>query len=306
VSLLRVVTNGYMKVLNSPIYILLFTLGLITNLSLNCYAQNEDEQEEEEEEFNLITDSPLTIDLNDDEEEEDDSKKKKKKKKNVYYGLKTKKGYTKSGFGNNVKVEIFHYLKEYQEPDPYVRDVFWYDFKRKQVRNSKSIDKENAGILHGPYKVIQGEQVVEEGIFYIGTKHGRWTNYAKYYDYFILTKKEKYFKGWPKESQVSFYDDNGEKLKEVIPIEYGEREGNYFYFHDNGLIAVQGEFQNDRKVGKWTEYYKFRRRRKREVQYATDPYNEEFKPYILREWDKDGNLIYDREEKMKRLSSSRY
>jgi hypothetical protein len=284
------------------------TILLVFTMAINsAYAQlpekEKDEDGEKKDDFSLITDTPLTIDLEKEDEEEDDSKKKKKRKKNVYYGLKTKKGYTKSGFGNNVKIEIFHYLKEFKEPDPYVRDIFWYDFKKRQIRNSKGYDKENSGILHGPYKVIQGEQVIEEGIFYIGTKHGRWTRMGKYYDYYVLVDKKKYYQGWPKESRVTYYDKDRTKLKEVIPVEFEKKEGNYFYFHPNGLVAVQGEFENDQKVGKWTEFYQFNRRRKREVQYPDDPYNQEFSPFIIKEWDEKGNLIYDREEKLKRLSS---
>jgi len=28
------------------------------------------------------------------------------------------------------------------------------------------------------------------------------------------------------------------KLKEIIPIEYGERDGYYYLFHENGQVAV--------------------------------------------------------------------
>lgn len=267
-------------------------------------ASEEEAVFEEEEEFNLITDTPLTIDLKAEEEEEEEEEDEKKRKKNVYYGLKTKKGYTKAGFGNRITLEIFHYLKDYVEPDPYVRDIYWYDFKSRRVRISGKIDKEYAGILHGPYKKMVNEEVVEEGIFFKGTKHGRWMSYGKMYDYYIVTDKEKYYKGWPKESKVTYYDDNGEKLKEVIPVEYGIKNGNYFYFHENGLVGVQGEFRNDVKVGKWVEYYEFRRRRKREIQYRMDPYNEDFVPFIIREWDQSGEVIYDKEARERRLSSN--
>ncbi|MGK7395151.1 MAG: toxin-antitoxin system YwqK family antitoxin [Candidatus Cyclobacteriaceae bacterium M3_2C_046] len=287
---------------------LFFYPALSQNIPENPENEKEEETEDvfQEEELDPITDTPLTIDLYDERDEEDDEEdedKKKKKKKNVFFGLKTKKGYTKSGFGNKVKIEIFHYLKNYIEPDPYVRDIYWYDFKDKRIRVSGKIDKKYGGILHGPYKVIQNEQVVEEGIFYIGTKHGRWTRHGKMYDYYVLIDKQKYFKGWPKESKVSYYDRERKKLKEVIPVEYGNKEGNYFYFHENGLVAVQGEFRNDTKVGKWVEYYQFRRRRKREIQYRNDPYNDQFEPFISKEWDEQGNLIYDKEALERRLSS---
>jgi antitoxin component YwqK of YwqJK toxin-antitoxin module len=282
---------------------MLFLFLLATPMTL--MGQNkEGDQKTDKEGFNIFSDTPLTIDLESEEEVlEEKEEKKKKRKKNVYFGQKTRKGFTKSGFGNNVKIELFHYLKDYVEPDPYIRDIFWYDFKARRIKISGKMDPKNAGILHGPYKVIQNEQIIEEGVFYQGTKHGRWTRYTKMYDYYILADKKKYTKGWPRESQITYYDKDRAKIKEVIPIEFGKKEGYYFYFHENGLLAVQGEFKNDEKVGRWVEYYEYRRQRKKEVQYRNDPYNNAFEPYIIKEWDKTGTVIYDKEEQDKKISS---
>jgi antitoxin component YwqK of YwqJK toxin-antitoxin module len=248
--------------------------------------------------FNSET-TPLTIDLEAEDEDKPEPKK-KKRKKNVYYDLKTKKGFVKTGFGNDVVIEVFNFLKEYEDPDPYVRDIYWLDLKKGVLKKSASVDKANAGILHGPYRKMIGNQILEEGIFYKGTKHGRWMTYNKN-DF--LMNKQKYYKGWPKESLVSYYDKERKKLKEVVPIEYGRMEGNYYYFHDNGELAVKGEFKRGEKVGVWSEYYKYRRKRKREIQYKKDPYEKNFIPYIVTEWDEKGDLIYDRESETKRLSS---
>ena len=286
----------------SHFLLLFFSISLFPMLSFGQTEKNK-EEEKIENPSDIFSDAPLTIDLDEEEIIEPKEEKKKKKKKNVYYGLKTRKGFTKAGFGNNVKIEIFNYLKEYEKPDPYVRDIYWFDFKTKRIRISGKIDPKFAGILHGPYKVIQNDQVIEEGVFYKGTKHGRWTQYGKMYDYFVLTDKKKYSKGWPRESKVSYYDKDRTKLKEVIPVEYGKKEGNYFYFHENGLPAVQGEYSNDQKVGRWVEYYEYRRQRKREVQYRSDPYNNDFKPFIVKEWDQTGAVIYDKEEQDKKLTS---
>jgi antitoxin component YwqK of YwqJK toxin-antitoxin module len=257
-----------------------------------------------EDGFDFFSDAPLTIDLDsDDEEMEQREEKKKKRKRNVFFDLKTRKGFTKSGYGNNVKIEMFHYLREYVEPDPYVRDIFWYDFKGSRIRIGGKVDPRNSGILHGPYKVIQNDQVVEEGVFYKGTKHGRWTQYGRMFDYYVLTDKRKFTRGWPRESQITYYDNDKTRLKEVVPIEYGKKEGYYFYFHENGLLAVQGEYKNDQKVGRWVEFYEYRRQRKREVQYRTDPYNNDFNPYIVKEWDRTGVVIYDKEEQDRKLTS---
>src|SRR5690606_41234712 len=69
-----------------------------------------------------------------------------------------------------------------------------------------------------------------------------------------------YFRGWPKESVVSYYDLERTKMKEITPIEFGEKDGYYFRFFENGQIAIMGEYQWDQKIGDWTEYYPNRRR----------------------------------------------
>ncbi len=234
--------------------------------------------------------APLTVELEDNDP--DVELKKKKRKKNVFYGMKTKKGYVKTGFGNNQVIELFNYLRDFDAPDPYVRDIYWYDFKKDQLKKSSGVTPETGWILHGPYKKMLDDQVIEEGIFFMGTKHGRWTTFSRND---ILMNKEKYYKGWPKESLVSYHDNGRKKLKEVIPIEFGEKEGNYFYFHDNGEMAISGEFHHGEKVNVWREYYKYRRKKKREIQYKKSAFEKNFQPYIIKEWDENGELIYDKE-----------
>ncbi|MGB3849528.1 MAG: hypothetical protein WA958_06135 [Tunicatimonas sp.] len=241
------------------------------------------------------TQVPLTVNLEADEEKEDeekDKKKKKKQKKNVYFGLKTKKGFSRKGAGERAELELFRYLKSYQEPDPYVRDVYWYDTKRKQIRTTHNINKKKALILHGPYKKITEDgEVLEQGMFYKGTKHGRWTRYSRKE---ILLDKEKYTHGWPRESEITYYDeDQRAKVKEVIPVEYGQEEGYYFYFHPGGRVAVEGEYQEGKKVGLWTEYYDFEKRAKKQIKYPDDPYDEKTKPHIAKEWNPQGQVVYD-------------
>lgn len=237
---------------------------------------------------------PLTINLEEEEEEEEKEtkKKKKKRKRNVYYGVKTKKGFTKSGYGGQMVIEQFHYLKKFEKPDPYVRDVYWYDKKRKQIRTTHNIKEDKALILHGPYKkTTEDGEVLAEGVFYKGTKHGRWTYYNKKN---ILMDKEKYSKGWPRDSEITYYDkDKRENLKEVIPVEYGEKEGYYFFFHKSGRVAVEGEYQLGKKVGIWTEYYDYEGRAKKQIKYPDDPYDEEIRPYTMKEWNPQGQVVYE-------------
>lgn len=245
--------------------------------------------------FTVDYDTPLTIDLDAEEEEADSlsNKKAKKPKKNVFYGIKTKKGFSKTGFGNNVVVEQFHYLKVFEQPDPYVRDVFWYDFKKKKITNSRSFDPDNAAILHGPYKKMLGEQVLEEGIFYKGVRHGRWMRYNRND---ILQAKEKFYKGWAKESQVTYWDREKTKLKEVIPVQFGEKEGYYYAFHENGMLAAMGEYHFDHKIGLWREFYPEKNRRKKEVLYSEYAFEKVLEPVVTKEWNRKGVQIYDREK----------
>ncbi len=244
--------------------------------------------------FTLINKSPLTINMEHEIElskEAKDARKKKeeRRKKKVFYGLKTKKGFTRRGRGEKTELEIFHYLKEPVPVDPYVPEIYWYDFTRKKIRNTGKVEDKRGVILHGPYKRIVGEQVVEEGIFYKGAKHGRWTRYD---GHDILMEKVKYYHGWPKDSKVKYYDDKQTKLKEVIPMVYGKKNGIYYYFHENGAVAVRGEYKEDVKVGKWTEYYPFMSRKKKEIQYPNDPYDVSYHPFISKEWDRRNRLVY--------------
>ena len=264
--------------------IIFFIFFLGSLYSGKIYAQ-------EEEKFTSIT-PPLTVELEKNEEDETFTAKTKKKKKNVYYGLKTKKGFTTTGRGEREDLILFNYLKEPQQTDRYVRDIYWYDLERNQIK-SRGFDPQKGVLLHGPYVVRRNDVTIEEGIFYIGTKHGRWIRKTAQD---ILIDKEKYYKGWPKESRVKFYDPSTRtRIQEIIPIEYGQKEGNYYYFFEDGSRAVTGEYQYDERVGKWTSYYKNRRgRRKREIQYRKDPDNDKFVPYIVKEWNSAGKVIYDR------------
>ncbi len=256
-----------------------------------CLAQ---EEESVQSLFETKYDSPLTINLDEEVEEEEEVTKKKKKKKNkkVFFGIKTKRGFTKTGYANRQIVELFHYLKDkdYAGPDPYVQNFYWYDFKKKRIVNSTRVDREYAGVLHGHYVKKMDEQVLEEGFYYKGTKHGRWVEYNRHD---ILMDKKNFWKGWPKESLMSYYDFDKTKLKEVIPVHYGEKSGNYYAFHESGVIAVTGEYKFGHKVGVWREYYD-NQRIKREVIYPEDPFDFETSPIITKEWSKDGRLLYDR------------
>ncbi|MEM6734918.1 MAG: hypothetical protein AAF620_02495 [Bacteroidota bacterium] len=267
----------------------LFVIGCLFLFGIPISAQDESL----ESLFKVDYDTPLTLDLEAEEKVESGidpvKHKKKKKKKNVFFGMKTRKGFTRTIRGQEILWEQFHVLKEYQGPPEYARDFYWFDMRKRVIKNSLKVDQKVAAVLHGPYRKLLGEQVVEEGWYFKGMKHRRWVRFNRHD---ILQDKTYWWKGWPQESRLAYYDFEKTKLKEVIPVHYGEKNGEYWAFHENGTIAVKGEYKFGHRIGLWREYYDGRRI-KREVVYPEDPFNFEFNPYILREWDRKGSLIYD-------------
>jgi antitoxin component YwqK of YwqJK toxin-antitoxin module len=269
--------------------LLIVFLGLC---SMPLMAQDEPKQEEQR----FTIDTPASLDFQKEEEPINTTKKKKPKKK-VFYGVKTKKAFTRKGFGDRVTYEIFYYLKKPEKPQTFARDFYLYDYDRREIRKTSTFDPAKGVLLHGPYKKKQGTLLLEEGIFYKGTKHGRWMKYNRDS---TLTDKEKYFKGWPKESVVTYYDPLvRKKMKEITPIEYGEKEGYYYAFHENGTMAVSGEFKWDQKVGDWTEYYQTGKRKKI-ITYSKEPFDKSIRPFIRAEWNEKGKEIYRNNKMIKR------
>ncbi|MFN3402870.1 MAG: toxin-antitoxin system YwqK family antitoxin [Cytophagaceae bacterium] len=221
-----------------------------------------------------------------------DKSKKKKVKKRVFYGMKCRKGFTKVGAGQKVTIETFWTLKKWQDPNPYVKEIYVFDTRKKKVLKLNVINPKDQPfykILHGPYKRETGGEVVEEGVFYIGTKHARWEQYGKEG---ILIDKTKYYKGWPKESKITYYDAELTKIKEVKPMEFGKLNGDYYYFNEKGQPMVYGKYIDGIKAGIWVEYYEHVYKRKNETKYPDSPYkDEQFEPYIITAWDDQGNLL---------------
>jgi antitoxin component YwqK of YwqJK toxin-antitoxin module len=233
-------------------------------------------------------DTPVNLDF-EKEEEPISTRKNKKPKKKVFYGVKTKKAFTRKGTGDRVVYELFYYLKKSERPQTFVRDIYWYDYTRREIRKTSTFDPSKGVLLHGPYERRQGDVVIQTGIFYKGTRHGRWMEYNRDS---TLRDKDRYYHGWPKESLVTYYDPHERKrMKEMLPIEYGEKEGYYYRFHANGNLAVQGEYKWDEKVGDWTEYYE-NGKRKKVITYSKEPFDELERPYVKMEWNDKGKEIY--------------
>ena len=233
-------------------------------------------------------DTPVTLNMDEEEPVDVVKKKDKKLKRNTFYGIKTKKGFTRLGSGEALTLEIFNFLKEPVEPDNLVRDIYYYDYKQKMIRKGSSYSPKEGALLHGPYKKVLNDQVLDSGVFYFGLKHGTWMYHDKND---VLLDKEKYYRGWPRESRVRYYDRERTKIREIIPVEFGDKEGNYFYFFENGRIAVRGEYKWDRKIGDWTEYYP-NGRKKKVIRYPRDPFADSL-PYVFKEWNVGGKEVYD-------------
>ena len=247
-----------------------------------------------DDQFKVDYETPLTIDLENEEVEFEESVffSGKSKKKNVYHGLKTKKGFTKSYRRRHKIIEQFRFLKEFQEPPANIQDVFWFDLKNGKIMKSLKYDPKYSALLHGPYKKTVDDQIIEEAYFYKGVRHGRrmiWNTRD------ILQSKQKWYKGLPMEAQVAYYNKEKKQYREIIPFQNGEREGDYLLFFEDGEVALEGEFESDQKIGLWREYLKTesgKRRHKKDIQYPKEPHTGQH-GFLLREWNERGERIYD-------------
>lgn len=281
----------------SKYYFLLFSLLFLSKLS---FAQESDTQKEADPDSSGVVDSnllPTTMPLllfDDNKEKEEKKEKKKKARKNIWFGLKTRKGYTKREIRDQQIFEYFNYTEESRRPSPYIRDIYWYDTQERSIKTS-GYEEGKGYLLHGPYERTVNETVVESGMFYFGKKHKTWMLFDSKN---VLQDKNHFNEGWPSESRVKYYDASTNTVEEITPIQYGLEEGNYFYFYDDKQVAVTGEYQYGEKVGLWTEYWdtgNTKAIRKREIQYQEEAYSKNFRPYIRAEWDKDGNLVYKKD-----------
>ena len=210
-----------------------------------------------------------------------------------FEGLAVVHEYIRQGSGSRSTYIDFYTLNEpNMKPSPYLRDVFWYDMKGNRITNALARDEKTNKIMHGPYKKYVGENLVEEGFYFVGAKHGRWERYDKNFN---LTDKELWDKGFLAESSLSYYDEAQTKIKEVVPRLYNKVSGDYFLFNESGTLAQQGKMDDSVKVGVWIEYFPSGNRRKKETQYGKDCYDGT-EPFVLREYDEKGKIIYESKE----------
>lgn len=273
-----------------------FLLLLFISSKFALGQKNEAEQRSDPDSTGVVNSTllssmaPLLL-FDEGKEKEEKKEKKKKARKNIWFGIKTQRGYTRREMRGQTFYEYFNYTDLDRNPDPYIRDIYWFDTKERAVKTS-GYTRGNGYLLHGPYERVINEEVVEKGMFYYGTKHKTWMLFDEKN---VLQDKNHYSEGWPRESRISYYDQKAKSVEEIIPVQYSLEDGNYFYFHEDQQIAVTGEYKYGEKVGLWTEFWDTdngKMIRKREIQYQAEPYTKNFRPYIRAEWDKDGNLIY--------------
>lgn len=208
-----------------------------------------------------------------------------------YEGLAVDKQLIRRGSGSRMRYTEFYTLKEYENPSPYVKEIYWFDTKTSRVVNAQNRDKSRNVLMHGPYKEYVGESLMKEGFYYKGMKHGRWVSYDKD---FILLDKTEYSKGFLEDAEISYYDEAAEKIKEVIPMQFGEQTGDYLLFHENGTLATEGQYDKGKRVGTWIEYYQDGNKRKKETRYGTDCYDTT-PPLVVREYSPTGEMTFEHE-----------
>ncbi|GAB2551296.1 hypothetical protein GCM10027189_37070 [Rufibacter soli] len=224
-----------------------------------------------------------------------EKEKKEPKKKKTYFGYRVKKGFARQGKGKNQIVETFYYLREYKEPNPYVRDKHFYDVKKRRIFRAPTLDpsKTKMLILHGPYTKKRGDVVIEQGYFYVGAKHLRWETFRPDS---TLVQKQHYEKGFLRDAVITYYDAAKTKIKEVIPYQYGQVQGEYYKFYENGQLEWQGSYDKGRKVGTWINFFDFRGRRQFEFQYAESGFDPPAEPVLVKQYDRHGALVFEKKE----------
>jgi antitoxin component YwqK of YwqJK toxin-antitoxin module len=220
----------------------------------------------------------------------------RKKKKNIFLGERIKKGSTKSGRkGKKQIIEVFYYLKTFRQPGTYATTVYYFNpRKRKIFRANTELDPATDKVLHGPYKKTQGGKVIETGYFALGTKHLRW---EKLTGDNVLVSKAHYEMGFPRDANVTYYDAEQKRVKEVVPYVNGKLEGDYVRYQENGQRDWDGSFENGKKVGEWTKYWGFRNRRHYVYQYGESGYDPEVtEPVLVKEYNRNGVLVYEKDK----------
>src|SRR5258708_27913626 len=114
-------------------------------------AQQGNEPRTQEGQFTFDTDKPFKLLTLDEKIDEPIATKKKKPKRKTFYGIKTKKGFTRKGYGDKMTLELFYVLKKKTEKfTGFARHIYWYDYTRTQVRTTSTFHPNTPQLLHAP------------------------------------------------------------------------------------------------------------------------------------------------------------
>ncbi len=223
--------------------------------------------------------------------------KKKENYKDEYEGVKTERRVGSYGSGTRSTLEEFQVVKfvEDEALSVYQQEVWWFDPNQSRVVNSLLKDNKSAQICHGPYRKVVNQVLVEQGYFYMGAKDGRWENYGPEGE---LENKTYYTRGFTAGSEISYYDADKKKIKEVIPRVYGKIRGQYLAFYPGGNVREEGKMDDSVRVGRWREFYEFGTggRLRKEWKYRKDKFDEA-QAILIVERDNQGKIIFQNTQK---------
>ncbi len=217
---------------------------------------------------------------------------KKTPPKDEYSGIKTERRMGNYGSGTRNTLEEINVVKyvEDESISPYVSEVWWFDPAQSRIVTGALKDNKSAQICHGPFRRIVNQNVTEQGFFFMGAKDGRWETYGPDGE---LVNKQYFYHGFPSQSKFEYFDSEQKKLKEVIPVVYGNIRGQYRAFYVSGNVKEEGMLDDNVRVGRWREYYEFGSggRLKKEWRYGKDKFDP-MEPELIQERDAQGKIIF--------------
>jgi len=231
-------------------------------------------------------------------DQEKATQRKKPTKKKIFLGERIKKAYVKAGGkGRNQVVAVFYYLKTFKQPDPMAPARYYYSPKKHSIYKAVGpLDPATDKVLHGPYKKMQNNKVLETGYYANSTRHLRWEKFDVKGN---LVSKVHYEMGFPRDANISYYDAGNTMLKEVVPYVNGKLEGDYVKYRNDGQREWSGQFENGRRVGEWTNYWDYKNYRHYVYQYGDSGYEPEVEePELVREYSHGGSVIFDKEKNL--------
>ncbi len=222
---------------------------------------------------------------------------KKSPPKDEYAGVKTERRLGNYGSGARNTLEEINVVKyvEDEAVSPYVTEIWWFDPAQSRIVTGSLKDNKSAQICHGPFRRVVNQNITEQGFFFMGAKDGRWETYGPEGE---LINKQYFHRGFPVESNISYYDAEQKKIKEIIPVVFGKIRGQYRAFYAGGNVKEEGQLDDNVRIGRWREYYEFGSggRLKKEWRYGKDKFDVQ-EPELIQERDAQGKIIFQIQNK---------